>query len=152
MNNSKKYERRMTETLVDHPLISLNKLQSSELKRISTMQSEYSGIQNGKISKNKQKKMDDMSLNQDLTGLTFHERRKQTNYLVGFEDLEPAVTDMINANKVNVGKVEDQITELKKEITEHKQHIAKMTSNTDMPMLKPIKAIIDEQITAMYSF
>ena len=28
--------------------------------------------------------------------LTFHERRKQTHYLVGFEDLEPAVNDEIN--------------------------------------------------------
>ena len=27
-----------------------------------------------------------------------------------------------------------------------------MTNNTDMPLLKPIKAIINEQVTAMYTF
>ena len=29
-------------------------------------------------------------------GFTFHERRKQTFYLVGVDDLEPFVSDLIN--------------------------------------------------------
>lgn len=46
----------------------------------------------------------------------------------------------------------DMHSELQKEMTEYKNHIDKMTNNTEMPLLKPIKAIIDEQITSNYSF
>ena len=35
---------------------------------------------------------------------------------------------------------------------EFKAHIEKLHNNKDMPFLAPIKAIIDEQITNMYSF
>ena len=75
-----------------------------------------------------------------------------TNYLVGFEDLEPSVCDMIQQANVTSNKMVDQIQDLRNEIAEFKAHVEKMTSNTDMPMLKPIKAIIDEQITTMYTF
>ena len=36
------------------------------------------------------------------------------------------------------------MAEIQKELYEHKAHIAKMTNNTDMPLLKPIKALINE--------
>ena len=75
-----------------------------------------------------------------------------TNYLVGFEDLEPSVCDMIQQANVTSNKMVDQIQDLRNEIADFKAHVEKMTSNTDMPMLQPIKAIIDEQITTMYTF
>ena len=34
--------------------------------------------------------------------------------------------------------------ELQKEMTEYKIHIDKINNNSDMPFMKPIKAIIDE--------
>ena len=44
------------------------------------------------------------------------------------------------------------IAEIQKEVAEFKAHIERMTNNTDMPWLKPIKTIIDEQVTVMFSF
>ena len=44
------------------------------------------------------------------------------------------------------------IAEVQKEVAEFKAHIERMTNNTDMPMLKPIKSIINEQVTVMFSF
>ena len=79
-------------------------------------------------------------------------RRYQTRYLVGFEDLEPIVSDMINNNVITTSKLVDQIKELQKEMAEHKEHIEKTTNSADMSFLAPIKTIIDEQVTAMYSF
>ena len=35
---------------------------------------------------------------------------------------------------------------------EHKAYVERMTDNTDMPLLKPFKALINEQVTAMYAF
>ena len=63
---------------------------------------------------------------------------------MGFEDLEPLVSDLINNAYTSAKSAKDSIFELQKEIIEHKAHIEKMTSNSDMPLLKPIKAIIDE--------
>ena len=37
-------------------------------------------------------------------------------------------------------------------MAEHKEHIEKTTNSADMSFLAPIKTIIDEQVTAMYSF
>ena len=37
-------------------------------------------------------------------------------------------------------------------MAEFKAYIESITNNTDMPMLKPIKSIIDEQVTVMFSF
>ena len=68
------------------------------------------------------------------------------------DDLEPMLSDLINKAYELATQAKDSVFELQKEMTEHKAHIEKMTNNSDMPLLKPIKAIIDEQITAMYSF
>ena len=44
------------------------------------------------------------------------------------------------------------INENKKAVAEFKAYIERITNNTDMPWIKPIKAIIDEQVTVMFSF
>jgi len=41
---------------------------------------------------------------------------------------------------------------MQREIAEHKEHVEKTTNSSDMSFLAPIKAIIDEQVTAMYGF
>ena len=76
---------------------------------------------------------------------TFHERRKQTNYLVGFEDLEPIVCDMIHTTDLAAKRVENSILELRKEFMEFKNYIEKITAKQDLTILTPIKAIISEQ-------
>ena len=35
---------------------------------------------------------------------------------------------------------------------DHKAYVERMTDNTNMPILKPFKALINEQVTAMYTF
>ena len=62
------------------------------------------------------------------------------------------MTEMINQTNIKTDRLLDKIKELEKEISEHKAHVSKMTSNTEMPFIAPIKALIDEQITTMYSF
>lgn len=37
-------------------------------------------------------------------------------------------------------------------MAEHKSYVDRMNNNNDMPFMAPIKAIIDEQVTSMYSF
>ena len=64
----------------------------------------------------------------DQAGETFHERRKQTNYLVGFEDLEPVVCDLINTTDLTAKRVENGILELRKEFIEFKNYIEKLTA------------------------
>ena len=50
--------------------------------------------------------MDAMSNNTE-EGYTFHLRRRQTRYLVGFEDLEPIVSDTIKNTMITTSKVLD---------------------------------------------
>jgi hypothetical protein len=38
----------------------------------------------------------------------YHQRRKQTNYLVGMDDLEISLAQLINSNASSVIKLEDQ--------------------------------------------
>ena len=66
--------------------------------------------------------------NTDQVAETFHERRKQTNYLVGFEDLEPMVCDLIHTNELTGKRVENSILELRKEFIEFKTYIEKLTA------------------------
>lgn len=54
----------------------------------------------------------DMISNFNHVALTFHERRKQTHYLVGFEDLEPVVVDEINKANMIAKSALDQMAEL----------------------------------------
>ena len=35
---------------------------------------------------------------------------------------------------------------------DHKAYVERMTDNTNMPILNPFKALINEQVTAMYTF
>ena len=41
---------------------------------------------------------------------------------------------------------------MQKEMIEHKLYVEKMTNNREMPFMAPVKALIDEQITTMYTF
>ena len=82
--------------------------------------------------------------NTDQAAETFHERRKQTNYLVGFEDFEPIVCDLINTTDLTAKRVENGILELRKEFNEFKTHIEKVTAKQDLNILNPIKALMSE--------
>ena len=76
----------------------------------------------------------------------------QTDYLVAFEDLEPVISDMIQQGSIKAAKNLDAIQEMKKEIVEHKNHMEKIANNKDVPFMEPVKALVNEQITTMYSF
>ena len=58
---------------------------------------------------------------------------------MGFADLEPIVSDMIQKANMVSNRANNQMLELKKEVTEFKAHIESITNNSDMPMLKPVK-------------
>ena len=46
----------------------------------------------------------------------------------------------------------DNLTEMQKEMADFKAHILKINNVSDMPFMIPVKALINEQITAMYAF
>ena len=71
---------------------------------------------------------------------------------MGFEDLEPLVCDLIHTTDLTSRRVENSIGEIRKEFTEFKIYIEKLTATQDTTILTPIKAIINEQSTQMYSF
>ena len=82
--------------------------------------------------------------NKEEAAETFHERRKQTNYLVGFEDLEPIVCDLVHTTDLTAKRVENSILELRKEFIEFKIYIEKLTAKQDNQILTPIKAMLSE--------
>lgn len=46
----------------------------------------------------------------------------------------------------------DNLIEMQKEIADFKAHILKINNVSDMPFMNPVKALVNEQITAMYTF
>lgn len=51
----------------------------------------------------------------------FHERRHTTNYLVGFNDIEESLANMIRETDSKTLKLADQNKELQKELLEYKR-------------------------------
>ena len=108
------------------------------------------GVTSQSPSKMANEKVIDMLSSQQAN--LFHQRRIQTDYLVSFEDLEPVVSDMIKEGSIKASRNLDAIAEMQKELVEHKNYVERMTNNKDLPFLDPVKALVNEQITTMYSF
>lgn len=53
----------------------------------------------------------------------YHQRRKQTSYLVGFDDLEPPLAEIIKINSTDVAKLQLETKQLSKEFADNKRYI-----------------------------
>ena len=62
------------------------------------------------------------------------------------------LSDMIKDGSIKASRNLDAIAEMQKELTEHKNYVERMTNNKDIPFMEPVKAVVNEQITTMYSF
>lgn len=51
----------------------------------------------------------------------YHKRRKHTNYLVGFDDLEPPLASIIQNNSKLVTKLQEETKQLNKEFIDNKR-------------------------------
>ena len=71
--------------------------------------------------------------------------------MCGWEDLEPRVSKMIKNSDRQVERAHENINELAKELHDFKNHQERLNNNTENPFLETIKAILDEQVTMIYS-
>jgi hypothetical protein len=58
----------------------------------------------------------------------YHHRRRTTMYLVGLEDLEESVSEMITESRDAIVMLKDEINFITKEMTEYKRYIQNMVS------------------------
>lgn len=84
------------------------------LTKLSPLRKEFSHLQ-----ENQNPVETGMAIDQQ----TYHTRRKQTKYLVGFEDFEFAVADQIKSNSVGISELSNSFKELSKEIFDYKRYI-----------------------------
>ena len=74
---------------------------------------------------------------------TFHLRRAETKYLCGFRDLEDEVVKTIMDNNGLCRQLNDKVSELMKEIAEHKVYVKQLTSTRDVAFQDSVKSILE---------
>ena len=78
---------------------------------------------------------------------TYHQRRKQTKYLVGYDDFEAVVADQIRDNSTNLQQLCLNFKELQKEIFDYKRYIELQQTNRDMKFEQEVRNCLNEQLT-----
>lgn len=78
--------------------------------------------------------------------MVYHGRRKQTNYMVGIEDLEEPLCLEIQRNSENVKILQDQIHQQSKEFTDYKRFVETMQSNKDNKFEMEVRGCLSEQL------
>jgi hypothetical protein len=82
---------------------------------------------------------------------TFHVRRVETKYLCGFKDLEESVVKIIMENNGLTKQLNDKVSELTREIAEHKVHVKQLTNQRDVTFQDSVKSILEHQVAMIYT-
>ena len=83
----------------------------------------------------------------DVDDDIYHSRRKQTSYLVGFDDFEPEVCEMIKGDNYKIFLVEEKVKQLNKEIHDYKRYLELKTNDRDTTFHNEVKECLKEQHT-----
>lgn len=77
----------------------------------------------------------------------YHKRRKTTNYLVGFDDLEPPLAQIIQNNSKHLSKLQEDTRQLNKEFVDNKRQMEVVQNTKDQRFEGEVRACLNEQLT-----